>query len=87
MNRLEDNMTEGHKEVLAEINEFLTDDTTYDQLLDLVDDGNFDSEEQHRDFARILGNSLGIEYEPTHEEAKWDHDTHQWESDREEGYC
>ena len=53
----------------------------------MTDDGNFDSEESHRDFTKVISDYLGIEYEPTEEEAKWDHDTAQWESDREAGYC
>ena len=82
-----EDMWDGHIEELERIQEFVTDETTFNQLLSMTDDGNFDSEESHRDFTKVISDYLGIEYEPTEEEAKWDHDTAQWESDREAGYC
>ena len=80
-------MTDTHNEVLEEITEFLTDETTFNQLLNMTDDGNWDSEEQHRDFTKVISDYLGIEYQPTYEEAKEEYELHQWESDREAGYC
>ena len=82
-----ENMEDGHIEMLESIQEFVTDLTTFDQLMNMIDDGNFDSEEQHRDFAKVIGDYLGVEYEPTEEEAKEEYELHQWECDREDGFC
>ena len=63
-------MTDTHNEVLEGITEFLDADTSYGELEGLVDDGNFDSEESLRDFARVIADHLGIEVPMTDEEAK-----------------
>ena len=68
-----ENLSEAHNLALEEIEEFLTDDTNYNQLERLVDDGKFDSEEHLRDFVRELADHLGIEWEMTEEEAKEDY--------------
>ena len=78
-------MTDTHNEVLEEITQFLDADTSYGELEGLVDDGNFDSEEELRDFVRVLADHLGIECPMTREEAKEEYELMQSDGDRDMG--
>ena len=75
-------MTDTHNEVLEEITQFLDADTSYGELEGLVDDGNFDSEESLRDFARVIADHLGIEVPMTDEEAKDRDDENRMDDER-----
>ena len=75
-------MEDTHNEVLEEITQFLDADTSYGELEGLVDDGNFDSEEDLRDFVRVIADHLGIEVPMTREEAKDIDDENRMDSER-----
>lgn len=78
-------MEDTHNEVLEGITQFLDADTSYGELEGLVDDGNFESDEELRDFVRVLATHLGIEYPLTREEAKEEYELMQLDCDRDEG--